>query len=96
MYGDPAGNAAFSSRWLEDASFLRLQELTFSYSFQKSLLNFFRSGTLYVTGENLFTWTEYSGLDPVFGYGQSEAYQGLDLAKVQQASSIKLGVNLKF
>ncbi|MBQ4520613.1 MAG: SusC/RagA family TonB-linked outer membrane protein [Bacteroidaceae bacterium] len=95
-YGDPLGNSAFSSRWLEDASYLRLQELTFSYSFDKTFLRFFRSGTLYVTGENLFTWTEYSGLSPMAAYGYGEAYQGLDLSKVQQPSSVKFGVNLKF
>lgn len=95
-YGDPLGNSAFSSRWLEDGSYLSLQELTFSYSFDKPFLNFFRSGTLYVTGENLITWTEYTGLDPVFGYGYGEAYQGLDLSKVQQPCNVKFGVNLKF
>ncbi|MEO4959880.1 SusC/RagA family TonB-linked outer membrane protein, partial [Bacteroides thetaiotaomicron] len=52
---DPVGNSYFSSRWMEDASYLRMKNVTLSYTFSKTLWNFFRSGTIYVTGENLLT-----------------------------------------
>ena len=58
-WGDPKGNNDFSSRWIEDASYLRMKNITFSYSFDKMVLNFFRSGKIYVTGENLVTATKY-------------------------------------
>ena len=81
---------------IEDASFLRMKNVTFSYSFDKKFLNFFRSGTLYVTGENLLTATKYLGLDPEFSYSYSDAMQGFDYAKMMQPKSIKFGVNLNF
>lgn len=96
-YGDPMGNSSFSSRWIEDASYLRMKNITVSYSFDKPIWNFFRSGTVYVTGENLWTLTEYLGMDPEFAYSAfSSATQGFDMAKVMQPKSVKLGINLKF
>lgn len=65
---DPVGNSYFSSRWMEDASYLRMKNVTLSYTFSKTLWNFFRSGTIYVTGENLLTFTDYLGMDPEFSY----------------------------
>lgn len=96
-YGDPIGNNDFSSRWIEDGSFLRMRNITLSYSFDKPIWNFFRSGMVYVTGENLWTGTKYLGLDPEFAYSAgNSATQGFDYAKVMQPKSIKLGINLKF
>ena len=96
VYGDPLENNAFSSRWIEDASFLKLKTVTISYDFDKKFLDFFRSGTIYLTGENLFTWTDYLGLDPEFSYSYSEAMQGMDYAKVIIPHCVKFGFNLKF
>ena len=87
QWNDPMGNNDFSDRWIEDASFLRMKNVTFSYSFDKKFLNFFRSGTLYVTGENLLTATKYLGLDPEFSYSYSDAMQGFDYAKMMQPKS---------
>lgn len=95
-YGDPMNNAAFSSRWIEDASYIKLKYITFSYTFNKTFLKLFRSGTLYVTGENLLTFTKYLGLDPEFSYSYTDVQQGYDYAKVPLAKSVKFGINLKF
>lgn len=96
-FGDAIGNNNFSSRWIEDASYLRIKNITLSYNFDKPIWNFFRSGTIYVTGENLLTATKYLGLDPEFAYSSSDnATQGFDYAKVMQPKSVKLGINLKF
>lgn len=95
-WGDPKGNSDFSSRWIEDASYLRMKNVTLSYSFDKTVLNFFRSGKIYVTGENLLTATKYLGLDPEFSYSNSDAMQGFDYAKLMQPKAVKLGINLKF
>jgi len=96
FYGDPVGNSAFSTRWIEDASYLKLKTITLSYSFDKKFLNIFRSGTIYITGENLYTWTDYLGLDPEFSYSFNEAMQGIDYGKVVLPRSVKFGFNLKF
>ena len=55
------------SRFLEDASFLRLKNLMLSYDFPRTLLGktgFISRVRVYVQAQNLFTWTKFSGLDP--------------------------------
>ena len=96
LFGDPQENAAFSDRWIEDASFLRMRDITFSYNFDKTIWGLFRSGTFYVTGENLLTFTDYLGLDPEFSYSYNEDIQGFDYAKVMQPKAVMFGINLKF
>ncbi len=57
----------FDSRLIEDASFLRMKNLTLSYTIPASLLQrsgVFNSARVYVTGRNLLTFTNYSGPDP--------------------------------
>jgi len=57
--------AIFSSRWVESASFLRLQNITVEYALDLPLLTrSARSARLYVSADNLFVITGYSGLDP--------------------------------
>lgn len=53
----------FSSYWLEDASFLRIQSVTLGYSIPFKKLGFSKV-RCYITGENLFTFTGYKGIDP--------------------------------
>lgn len=96
QHNDPYRSSAFSERWIEDASYLRLKNVTFSFSFDKTVLHFFRSGTLYVTAENLWTASDYLGMDPELSYSYAESTQGLDYAKMVQPKSVKLGINLKF
>lgn len=95
-YGDKVGNNDFSDRWIEDASYLKLRDITLSYTWNKPILNFIQGGTLFVTGQNLFCITDYLGLDPEFSYSNSSMLQGVDYAKVGAPRSIKFGVNLKF
>ena len=95
-WSDPLGNNAFSSRWIEDASYVKLRNITLSYTWQKPLLNFLQGGTVFVTGENLLCFTKYLGLDPEFAYSYSPLMQGVDYAKVAAPRSVKVGVNLKF
>lgn len=95
-YGDPSGNNLFSDRWIEDASYLKLRSLTLRYDFQQGFFNLFRSGAVYVVGENLFTLTRYLGGDPEFAYGYAEAMQGFDYGKVTLPTTLKMGVTLNF
>lgn len=94
-YGDPAGNNDFSSRWIEDASYIKLKELTFSYEHKRKWL-FFNSVNIFVTAENLITFTKYTGLDPEFSYSYDTSLLGMDLAKVALPTTIKLGLVLNF
>ncbi|MBQ0736360.1 SusC/RagA family TonB-linked outer membrane protein [Aquimarina celericrescens] len=63
---DPAANNRFSDRWVEDADFLRLQNLTLGYTFGPEILEKFRANNLrvYSTLSNVFVITPYTGLDP--------------------------------
>lgn len=96
LYGDAVGNSDFSSRWIEDASYLRMKNLALCYTFDHVVLNFFRSGTLYISAENLFTLTHYLGYDAEFSYSYGESCQGVDYGKMPQSKQIKIGMNLKF
>lgn len=94
-YGDPAGNSRFSSRWIEDGSFLKLKEVTLSYETDKKFL-FFNKLKVYVTGENLFTVSNYLGLDPEFSYSYDPTMLGMDMGKIPVPKSAKLGLILNF
>ena len=93
---DRVGNNAFSDRFIEDASYLKLRDVTLSYSWQQPLWNFIQGGTLFVTGQNLLCFTSYLGLDPEFSYSYSSLMQGVDYAKATAPRSVRVGVNLRF
>ncbi|MBW6480633.1 MAG: TonB-dependent receptor [Bacteroidales bacterium] len=56
--------AQFSSRWLEDGSFLRLDNLSIGYNINTNNVSFLSRARVYVTGQNLFVLTNYTGFDP--------------------------------
>ncbi len=92
-------NSRISTRFIEDASYLRLKTLTLGYSFSNDLLKKVKlSGLkLYVTGENLLTFTNYSGFDPeVNAFGSSNTVQGIDYGTFPQTRSIIAGLSLNF
>jgi hypothetical protein len=89
-WGDPMGNSRFSSRWIEDGSYLRLRAVTFSYDVPiKS--NFFKYATVYATGNNLITITKYKGYDPEFSATESIFGKGVDNTLEPQFRSVQLG-----
>ncbi len=95
VYGDAIGNSRFSSRWVEDGSYLKLKNVTLGYTFTEKV-GFFNQIQLYLTAQNLFTLTKYIGFDPEFRYSYSPEYAGFDLCKFPLAKSVRLGVKLNF
>jgi len=92
-------NKRVSSRFIEDGSYLRLKNLTFGYSFGRNITNkmHLESLRVYFTGQNLLTFTNYSGLDPEVNYsGNDNSLIGTDFFTYPQARSYNFGVNLKF
>lgn len=82
----------FDSRLLEDASFLRLKNLMLSYSLPKALLEktgFIRGLRVYAQGQNLLTFTRFSGLDPE---GVSNVYQ----AQYPMSRQYTFGLDIMF
>jgi TonB-linked SusC/RagA family outer membrane protein len=96
VYGDPMQNSRFSDRWIEDASYIRLNNLTLSYQLNKGLLRYIQSGTVFIAGENLFTITNYLGYDPETAYSYNPLMLGFDYAKLAIPRTVKCGVKLQF
>lgn len=71
IYADPNRNNRASTRWVEDGSYLRLKNLTFGYRFTQDWLKKIgaKSLRLYLSFDNLWTLTNYSGLDPRWVFG---------------------------
>ncbi|MCK5701156.1 MAG: TonB-dependent receptor, partial [Cyclobacteriaceae bacterium] len=92
-------NNRFSSRFVEDASYLRLKNLTIGYSLNPETLAKLRLNRLriYASGTNIWTLTNYSGADPeVNSLDGSTTAQGLDLYTFPQVRTILIGLNLGF
>jgi len=86
------------SRHIEDASYLRLKNISLGYSLpsnaiQKLGLSQLR---LYVSGQNVLTFTKYSGLDPEVSVSPSETVQGVDQGVMPQPRVWMGGINLTF
>lgn len=97
--GDPNNNRRFSDRYVEDASYLRLQNIQLGYSFNEGVcktLNMERF-RIYASVDNLFTLTNYSGYDPEVPdhYGDPLA-QGVDIGNYPQSTTYSLGLNVTF
>jgi hypothetical protein len=97
-YGNDAivnQNGEATSRFVEDGSFLRLQNIVFSYNVNKKLLDktrdFIKSVRVYVQAQNVAVWTKYRGIDP-------EAYseQGQDNNVSPLVRTISVGFNVGF
>jgi TonB-linked SusC/RagA family outer membrane protein len=89
-WGDPMGNSRFSSRWIEDGTYLRLRAVTFSYDVPIRS-NFFKYATVYATGNNLITLTNYKGYDPEFSATESIFGKGVDNTLEPQFRSVQVG-----
>ncbi len=87
-----------SDRWIEDASYVRLKNLSLGYNFPKSLFsnNIFRSARIYISGQNLLTITDYKGLDPEVAYRNSNTNIGLDYGSYPNVKSYTVGLNIGF
>ncbi|WP_298355113.1 TonB-dependent receptor [Runella sp.] len=89
-----------SSRFIQDGSFIRLRNVTLSYSLPKTLLNKVKinSVRLFLTGQNLLTFTKYTGWDPEVNADDvvTNIAQGYDFYTAPQAKTITGGINIGF
>lgn len=92
-WGDPLGNASFSSRWIEDGSYLRLKTIVISYDIDVDS-NYIKYMKVYTSANNLFTITDYLGFDPEFSATSSIFGQGVDVGLMPQFMTIQLGLRL--
>ncbi|MVM31858.1 SusC/RagA family TonB-linked outer membrane protein [Spirosoma sp. HMF4905] len=92
--------AQSSSRFILDGSFVRLRTVTLSYNLPKTLISKAKltNVRLFVTGQNLLTFTSYAGWDPEVNadYIVSNIAQGYDFYTAPQARTITGGINIGF
>ncbi len=92
--GDPNNNRRVSDRFVEDGSYLRLKALTIGYTLPLSEGGVLSNLRLYLTGQNLLTFTGYSGLDPEIGGALSQT--GFDNGDYPTARSFIFGAQIGF
>lgn len=98
-FGDNGTNNTYIHSWgIEDASYLKLSNITLGYTFPKKVLN--KIGLtklrLYATGNNLFTWTPYTGFDPEVSTMSSALTPGVDFGAYPRSRSFVFGINVAF
>ena len=88
---------ALMDRVIEDGTYLRLNNVTVSYDVPMNSVTFIESANVYVTGQNLFTWTDYSGYDPeITSFLYDGLIQGTDWNNKPNSQSFLVGINLNF
>ncbi len=96
---DPNANRRVSDRFVEDGSFIRLQNVSIGYILPSSMTDRWNIGRfrVYVSGQNLLTITGYSGFDPEIGsFNQNPLINGVDNGRFPVASSLTFGANINF
>ena len=88
-----------SSRFIENGSFLRIKNVTLGYTLSKDLLKklWLKSARIYVSGQNLYTFTAYTGMDPEVNYYSTDnIIMGTDFFTYPQSRTILVGLNIGF
>lgn len=95
---DPNQNARASDRFIEDGSYLRLKNLQIGYSLPNKLLKqwHLQRFRLYLSAQNLLTFTRYSGLDPEIGTVGSALELGIDYGFYPQSRMLGGGIQITF
>ncbi|MEN8250991.1 MAG: TonB-dependent receptor, partial [Bacteroidota bacterium] len=97
LYGaGQSWNNQDSDRFIEDGSYIRLKSVILGYNFPKDMIEGMNL-RIYVGGDNLMTWTDYSGLDPeVNAFGATNVSMGTDFFTQGLNRTWKVGLNVSF
>ena len=87
---DPLAAVAYSDRFIEDGSFIRVQNLTVGYTFDSAQFKYLR---LYLSADNLFILTKYKGYDPEVNTFTGYAL-GIDYTNYPKARTFTLGISV--
>lgn len=90
------GGTVYSDYVVEDGSYLRLKNVTLGYNFPKKYIQklYLSRLRLYVTAQNLITFTGYSGMDPEVSVRNSALTPGFDFSAYPRARTFTFGINL--
>ena len=88
----------YSTRVVEDGSYLRLKNITLGYNLPRKMLMRIgmTSGKVFISGENLITFTSYSGYDPEVSTRNSALTPGYDYSAYPRAWGVSAGLNINF
>ena len=95
----PAGDASGSvpsDRWIEKGTYIRLQSLSLSYTFRDCFNNWIKDLTLYGTANNLFTISNYKGLDPEVNLGGIDPGIDYRWSRYPHTRTFMVGVKINF
>ncbi len=93
VYNDVIGNADFSNRWIENGSYMRLKNVSLSYTIPHEFL-VFKNAQFYIAGSNLLTLSTYLGYDPEFAFSSKHLSQGIDYGLTPQPRQFIIGIQL--
>jgi TonB-linked SusC/RagA family outer membrane protein len=99
VWGDPNFNTRDSDRFVEDGSYVRLKNIVLGYTLPAEFSDRLgvRMARIYVQGQNIWTFTDYSGFDPEVHYGgQTAISRGTDFYTLPQARTFTFGFNVGF
>jgi TonB-dependent starch-binding outer membrane protein SusC len=99
QWGDGNDNRRISDRYIEDGSFVRVQNVSLGYKLPDVIARKLKmsKGRLYISGQNLKTFTKYTGLDPEIGsYNQDALLSNIDSGHYPVPRSYTMGINLEF
>lgn len=87
-----------STRWVEDASYIRLENILLGYSFSKEILEKIKMRQLriYVSAQKPLIFTKYKGFDPEVNWGNGNRNIGLDYGSYINTKSFTVGLNIGF
>lgn len=96
-----SGFGVFTKQYIEDASYVKLREVSLTWRVPVNLLarapGRVRDASISLSGRNLVTWTDYTGLDPeVSNFGSQQIARGVDVAPFPPSRSFWLTFNLGF
>ena len=94
-----AGNNATKDFFVEDASFVRLRNISLAFDLAKVMkVPYLNKLQLVLTGRNILTWTKYSGYDPEISSGASNSSfdRGVDHSTLPNIKSYQVGLNIGF
>ncbi|WP_207531836.1 SusC/RagA family TonB-linked outer membrane protein [Desertivirga arenae] len=92
-------NLSLSSRFVEDGSYLRIQNVTLGYNLPKTLISKAKisNARVFILGQNLYTFTKYSGLDPELGsYNNNALMSNVDNGNYPNPRTFTIGANITF
>ncbi|MBK3518797.1 SusC/RagA family TonB-linked outer membrane protein [Carboxylicivirga marina] len=97
-YNSNANTQLISDIYMHDADYLRINNLTVGYKFDRMLrdIEWMSAAKVYISVNNLYTFTGYDGMDPEVGYGADSWSSGVDLGLYPLPRTVMFGVNVTF